>query len=69
MITAKRFRGSPRVVIDFSQFLSQYGWLVLLVIVAAVAGGILYVRNPEGRSEWDRLCLTGLADWRFGAEI
>jgi general secretion pathway protein F len=50
-------------VIGFSQLLNQYGWIVLLVIVAAVAGGIYYTRTPEGRSEWDRLCLRA---WLIG---
>jgi general secretion pathway protein F len=52
-----------KVVIDSSQMLSDYGWLVLLVVIAAVAGVILYVKNPEGRSEWDRLCLKA---WLIG---
>ena len=52
-----------KVVIDSSQMLSEYGWLVLLVVIAAVAGVILYVKNPEGRSEWDRLCLKA---WLIG---
>jgi general secretion pathway protein F len=46
-----------KVVIGFSEFLAQYGWIALLVILAAVAGGIFYVRNPEGKAEWDRLSL------------
>ncbi len=50
-------------VIGFSQLLNQYGWIALLVIVAAVAGGIYYTRTPEGRSEWDRLCLRA---WLIG---
>ena len=63
MTTAKRFPWITKVVIDFSQMLTQYGWLVLLVVVAAVAGAILYVKTPEGRSEWDRLCLKA---WLIG---
>ena len=46
-----------KVVIGFSQFLAEYGWVTLVVILAAVAGGIFYVRSPEGRAEWDRLSL------------
>src|SRR5262245_19864172 len=45
------------VVIGFSQFLTQYGWIILLVILAGVAGGIFYVRSSEGKAEWDRLSL------------
>lgn len=52
-----------KVVIDFSQLLTDYGWLVLLVTVAAGAAGFMYVRNPDGRSEWDRLCLKA---WLIG---
>jgi general secretion pathway protein F len=46
-----------KVVLGFSQILTEYGWLVLLLLVAASFGGIYYVRSPEGRSEWDRLSL------------
>jgi general secretion pathway protein F len=45
------------VVIGFSQFLAQYGWVILLGLFALVAAGIFYVRSPDGRTEWDRLCL------------
>lgn len=64
------FRGNTKaiplitiIVIDFSQFLAQHGWIVLLVIFVVVAGGVFYIRSPEGRSEWDRLCLHG---WLLG---
>jgi general secretion pathway protein F len=64
------FRGNSKaiplmtkIVIDFSQFLSQYGWLLLILILMVVAGGIFYIRTPEGRSEWDRLCLHS---WQLG---
>jgi general secretion pathway protein F len=52
-----------KIVIGFSQFLEQNGWIVLLVICAAVACGVFYVRSPEGRSEWDRLSLRA---WLLG---
>ena len=52
-----------KIVIGFSQFLAQYGWIVLLVICAAVIGGIFYIRSPEGRSEWDRVSLRA---WLLG---
>ena len=38
------------MVIDFSQMLSQYGWLVLLVVVAAVARGD-FLREEARRAE------------------
>ncbi len=37
-----------QMVIGFSQLLTQYGWMV---------------RSPEGRAEWDRLCLRA---WLIG---
>ena len=46
-----------KLVIDFSLILSQYGWIILLALIGAVAAVIFYVRTPEGRGEWDRLCL------------
>jgi general secretion pathway protein F len=52
-----------QVVIGFSQLLTQYGWLVLLIVAGAVVGLLSYVRTPEGRNEWDRLCLRA---WLFG---
>jgi general secretion pathway protein F len=52
-----------RVVIGFSELLSQYGWVLLLVILASAAGVIFYVRTPEGRSEWDRMSLRA---WLIG---
>jgi len=64
------FRGNSKaiplitkIVIDFSQLLSQYGWLILLAIIVVVAGGVYYIRSPEGRSEWDRLRLRS---WLVG---
>ena len=52
-----------KLVLGFSQFLAQYGWLALLVICVAVTGAAFYVRSPEGRSEWDRLSLRA---WLLG---
>jgi general secretion pathway protein F len=52
-----------KLVIDFSQLLANYGWMILLVIVAAVGGAVFYIRSPEGRSEWDRLSLRS---WLLG---
>ena len=36
---------------------------MLLVLFAASAGAVFYVRSPEGRSEWDRLSLRA---WLVG---
>lgn len=46
-----------KVVIGFSQILTQYGWLLALVLLAAAAGAVYYWRTPDGRAECDRLCL------------
>ncbi|MGH7795844.1 MAG: type II secretion system F family protein [Candidatus Binatia bacterium] len=46
-----------KVVIAFSQFLAEYGWLMLVLLCAAVIGALFYARSAEGRSEWDRLSL------------
>jgi len=46
-----------KLVIDFSEALAEYGWIILLVIIAGVMGGLFYFRTPEGRSECDRLSL------------
>jgi type II secretion system protein F len=45
------------VVLDFSQTLTEYGWIMLLVLLGSVAAGVFYLRTPEGKTEWDRLCL------------
>lgn len=47
-----------RLLIDFSYGLSRYGWIVLLLIIAGVAGGAFYIGTPEGRLKWDRRCLS-----------
>jgi len=52
-----------KIVIGFSQFLSEYGWIVLAVLVTAVIGAMFYVRSPEGKSEWDRVSLRA---WLLG---
>jgi general secretion pathway protein F len=52
-----------KVVINFSQLLTQYGWLVLLVVAAGSVALLFYIRSPEGRGEWDRFCLRA---WLFG---
>jgi len=52
-----------KIVIEFSQLLSQYSWLVLLALCVALIGAVLYIRSPEGRNAWDRMCVRG---WLFG---
>ncbi len=42
------------MVIGFSTGLARYGWLFLLLIVVGVTGLAFYIRNPEGRLQWDR---------------
>jgi general secretion pathway protein F len=52
-----------KMVIGFSQGLAHYGWIVLFLLVIAIVGGMFYIRTPEGRAEWDRLCLHA---WLLG---
>jgi general secretion pathway protein F len=46
-----------RAVIEFSNALTQYGWIAFLLVLVAVAGGVFYVRSPEGKAETDSLLL------------
>jgi type II secretion system protein F len=43
-----------KMLIGFSEWLAQYGWVALILIVVGVAGGSFYIRSPEGRLQWDR---------------
>jgi general secretion pathway protein F len=52
-----------KLVINLSLTLSQYGWIILLVVVGMVAAAIYYIRTPEGKAEWDRFCLRS---WLLG---
>jgi len=52
-----------KVVIQFSQALTEYGWLILLLVIVAFFGGAFYLRNPENRAELDRFCLRA---WLLG---
>jgi general secretion pathway protein F len=52
-----------QMVIGLSQVLTQYGWLILLALVSLACAAVFYVRSPEGRAEWDRLCLRA---WLLG---
>ncbi|MBM4299003.1 MAG: type II secretion system F family protein, partial [Deltaproteobacteria bacterium] len=46
-----------KVVLDFSQLLTHYGWFILAGLIVLVVFGVYYLRTPEGRGEWDRLSL------------
>jgi general secretion pathway protein F len=46
-----------RIVIGFSDVLTEYGWVVLLLVLAGGAGFLFYIRTPEGKSECDSLLL------------
>jgi general secretion pathway protein F len=46
-----------KVVLGLSQLLTQYGWLILIGLILGTVGAVYYLRSPEGRAEWDRLCL------------
>ncbi|HEX9446140.1 MAG TPA: type II secretion system F family protein [Candidatus Binatia bacterium] len=48
-----------RLLIGFSEALTQYGWVALILIVVGAAGMSFYIRSPEGRLQWDR--------WRLNA--
>ena len=38
-------------------FMNQYWWAVLLVLAAAMAAFVYYIRTPAGRSEWEVIVL------------
>ncbi|GAB4376468.1 MAG: type II secretion system F family protein [Calditrichia bacterium] len=46
-----------RILIAINELLTQYGLLLLLVVVAAVIGIILYIRTPGGRFQFHYLML------------
>jgi len=48
---------TTRIVIGVSTILSEYWWLILLVLVAAVIGIRFYLRNPKGRKQFDLITL------------
>lgn len=45
---------STRLLMDFSYGLSRHGWIALLMLVVGAVGLFFYIRNPEGRLQWDR---------------
>jgi general secretion pathway protein F len=46
-----------RVVLNSSEFLREYGWVLLILLIIGAAGGARYVATPAGKAEWDRFCL------------
>ncbi|MEX0802383.1 MAG: type II secretion system F family protein [Candidatus Binatia bacterium] len=46
-----------RVVIGLSDMLTQYGWMIAILLIAAFVGALFYLRNPEAKAELDRFCL------------
>src|SRR5262249_62389561 len=52
-----------KVVLDFSNVLTEYGWFILLLLVVVSVIGVYYLRSPEGRAEWDR---QSLRMWLLG---
>ena len=51
------------LVLGFSTALSRYGWVVLVFLIVGAAGGVFYIRTPDGRIQWDgfrlRIWLVG----------
>ncbi len=45
------------LVMQLSDGLARYGWLIFLMLILGVAGAVFYIRKPEGRLRWDRLRL------------
>ena len=46
-----------RILIAISDWFSQYGFYVILAIVAAVAAVYFYIRSPSGKQWWDTTVL------------
>jgi MSHA biogenesis protein MshG len=46
-----------RVLMGTSTFAAEYWYIVLAMIVAAVVGFKMFLRNPDGRYRWDKLKL------------
>jgi general secretion pathway protein F len=46
-----------RMVLNSSEFLTDYGWVLLILIVVGAAGGARYAATPTGKAEWDHFCL------------
>jgi type IV pilus assembly protein PilC len=48
---------TTRILIGITDWLFQYGRYLLLVIIAAVVIGYVYIRTPSGRYQWHKLML------------
>jgi general secretion pathway protein F len=46
-----------KLLLDFSQGLTDYGWILLLGVLVGGVGVAFGIRNPEGRLYWDDLRL------------
>jgi general secretion pathway protein F len=46
-----------RLVLGSSEFLREYGWVLLILLLVGAAGGTRYITTPAGKAEWDRFCL------------
>jgi MSHA biogenesis protein MshG len=46
-----------RVLLGTSTFAAEYWYIVLAMLVVAVAGFKMFLRNPDGRYRWDKLKL------------
>ncbi len=47
-----------RMLIGFTDWFSQYGLYIVLMIVAAVVIGFVYIKTPAGKYQWDKLSLS-----------
>lgn len=47
-----------QVLFSIVEWFGKYGLFVILVLVAAVIAGFLYIRTPAGRYVWDRFSLS-----------
>lgn len=46
-----------RILIESSNFLRSYWWLIMLVVAALIGGGIYEIRTPPGRALFDEIKL------------
>lgn len=46
------------ILIHISNFLSQYWWLLCILLLGIFMGIRLFIRQPQGKRMWDRLKLT-----------
>ena len=46
-----------RVIIGLSNFLKNYWWLGLIIIISAIVGGRHYLKTPAGQANWDKIKL------------